>query len=75
MTDSYAPSRETTEGRVYNLSGGKDSGAAAIAVNQHLDAIGHPRERRFAIHADLGRAEWRETQDAMSRHLELPLAP
>ena len=46
---------------VFNLSGGKDSSAAMFAVNLILDALGHPRERRIAIHADLGRAEWDET--------------
>lgn len=43
---------------VFNLSGGKDCGAAAALTSKHLDEIGHPHERRLAIHADLGRAEW-----------------
>lgn len=43
---------------VFNLSGGKDCGAAAAVTNEWLDKVGHPRERRMAIHADLGRAEW-----------------
>lgn len=51
----------------FNLSGGKDSGAAAVAVTQYLDSIGHPPERRLAIHADLGRAEWRETMGIVER--------
>jgi len=42
---------------IFNLSGGKDCGAVSSRTIRHLDAIGHPRERRFAIHADLGRAE------------------
>jgi 3'-phosphoadenosine 5'-phosphosulfate sulfotransferase (PAPS reductase)/FAD synthetase len=46
---------------VFNLSGGKDSSAAMFAVNLHLDLLGHPRDRRMAIHADLGRAEWAST--------------
>lgn len=46
---------------VFNLSGGKDSTAAMAAVNLYLDLIGHPRQRRMAIHADLGRAEWDST--------------
>lgn len=46
---------------VFNLSGGKDSSAAMFAVNLLLDLLGHPRERRIAIHADLGRAEWAST--------------
>ena len=51
----------------FNLSGGKDSGAAALAVSHFLDGIGHPRDRRVAIHADLGRAEWRETMAMAER--------
>lgn len=46
---------------VFNLSGGKDSSAALFAATQHLDKVGHPRERRMAVHADLGRAEWNAT--------------
>ncbi len=46
---------------VFNLSGGKDSTAAMAAVNLYLDLVGHPRQRRMAIHADLGRAEWDST--------------
>jgi 3'-phosphoadenosine 5'-phosphosulfate sulfotransferase (PAPS reductase)/FAD synthetase len=46
---------------VWSVSGGKDSSAAMAATIPMLDAIGHPRERRLALHADLGRAEWRST--------------
>lgn len=46
---------------VFNLSGGKDCGAAAALTNKHLDEVGHPAEKRMAIHADLGRAEWEFT--------------
>lgn len=46
---------------VFNISGGKDSSAAMFAVNRCLDLLGHPRARRMAIHADLGRAEWAST--------------
>lgn len=46
---------------VINLSGGKDSTVAGHSVMAQLDALGHPREKRIAIHADLGRAEWRST--------------
>lgn len=46
---------------VFNLSGGKDCGAASAQTMRYLDDIGHPRDRRLAIHADLGRAEWRST--------------
>lgn len=42
---------------IFNLSGGKDCGAVSSRTNRYLDDVGHPRERRFAIHADLGRAE------------------
>ena len=40
------------------VSGGKDSRACAIAVNEHLDRITH-RGPQILIHADLGRVEWR----------------
>jgi 3'-phosphoadenosine 5'-phosphosulfate sulfotransferase (PAPS reductase)/FAD synthetase len=59
-----------------SLSGGKDSTAAAFMANAVLDAAGHPRSRRIAVHADLGRAEWRETPatvDAVAAALGLPL--
>ena len=59
-----------------SLSGGKDSTAAAYAASQILDAAGHPRSRRIAVHADLGRAEWRETPAtvaAIAATLGLPL--
>ncbi|WBO23979.1 tRNA lysidine(34) synthetase [Sphingomonas abietis] len=52
---------------VFNLSGGKDSGALAWAGMDHLDRAGHPRERRLAIHADLGRAEWQSTPATVER--------
>lgn len=52
---------------VFNISGGKDSSAAMFAVNLYLDLLGHPRERRLAIHADLGRAEWASTPDTVAR--------
>lgn len=42
---------------IFNLSGGKDCGAVSSRTMRYLDAIGHPRAHRFAIHADLGRAE------------------
>lgn len=61
---------------VFNLSGGKDSSAAMFAVNLILDALGHPRERRIAIHADLGRAEWDETPatvEDLAAHAGVPL--
>ena len=50
---------------VFNLSGGKDSSAALFAAMPMLDALGHPRERRIAIHADLGRAEWNSTAETV----------
>lgn len=61
---------------VFNLSGGKDSTASAHAGLALLDALGHPRDRRIAIHADLGRAEWRSTLAmvaAIADRLGLPL--
>ncbi len=59
-----------------SLSGGKDSTAAAFTANAILDAAGHPRSRRIAVHADLGSAEWRETPAtvaAIAAALGLPL--
>jgi 3'-phosphoadenosine 5'-phosphosulfate sulfotransferase (PAPS reductase)/FAD synthetase len=52
---------------VFNVSGGKDSSAAMFATNILLDELGHPRERRMAIHADLGRAEWTSTPAIVER--------
>jgi 3'-phosphoadenosine 5'-phosphosulfate sulfotransferase (PAPS reductase)/FAD synthetase len=46
---------------VFNVSGGKDGLCAADAANRWLDSVGHPRSRRYAMHADLGRTEWPET--------------
>lgn len=45
----------------FSLSGGKDCGAVSALTMLYLDSIGHPREKRFALHADLGRAEWKST--------------
>jgi 3'-phosphoadenosine 5'-phosphosulfate sulfotransferase (PAPS reductase)/FAD synthetase len=61
---------------VMNLSGGKDCGAVSAMTMLYLDAIGHPRELRSAIHADLGRAEWKSTPaqvEAQAAALGLPL--
>lgn len=40
------------------VSGGKDSEALAIAIDDHLQRIGHTGPKTL-IHADLGRVEWR----------------
>ncbi|AOH83648.1 phosphoadenosine phosphosulfate reductase [Sphingomonas panacis] len=45
----------------FSLSGGKDSVSIGHATNALLDQLSHPRERRAAVHADLGRIEWRST--------------
>lgn len=45
----------------FSLSGGKDSVSISYATSAYLDSIGHPRDRRVAIHADLGRIEWAST--------------
>ncbi len=39
------------------ISGGKDSDAVAVAVDKHLNAIGH-NGPRVLIHSDLGAIEW-----------------
>ncbi len=60
----------------FSLSGGKDSTAAAFAATHHLDARGHRRDQRIAIHADIGRAEWATTPARVERiasMLGLPL--
>lgn len=38
-----------------------------FAVNLYLDLLGHPRDRRIAIHSDLGRAEWAATPAIVDR--------
>lgn len=61
---------------VYNLSGGKDSGAISEATDVYLDGVGHPKDRRFSVHADLGRAEWKSTPqvvEATAQRLGHPL--
>lgn len=61
---------------VFNLSGGKDSGASAHAVSRLLDSMGHPASHRLAVHADLGRAEWDSTPamvEAVANHIGVPL--
>ena len=35
---------------VFSLSGGKDSSAAALAVTEFLDSVGHPAEKLSLIH-------------------------
>ena len=60
----------------FSLSGGKDSTLAAWAASDLLDRLGHPQGRRIAIHADLGRAEWRSTPvmvEAVADRLGVPL--
>lgn len=61
---------------VFSLSGGKDCGAVSALAMLHLDSLGHPRDRRIAMHADLGRAEWPSTPaqvEAQAAALGLPL--
>lgn len=48
------------------VSGGKDSQACAIAVDQHLNRIGHTGPR-VLIHADLGSVEWKESLPCCER--------
>lgn len=51
------------------VSGGKDSQAAAIAVDAHLKTIGH-RGERVLIHADLGDIEWQQSLPACQKLAE-----
>src|SRR6266702_3697798 len=58
-----------------SVSGGKDSGAMALATSAYLDELGH-QGPRLLIHADLGRVEWRESLPMCQRladRLDLPL--
>ena len=60
----------------FSVSGGKDSGSALQAATEWLDGMGHPRDRRIALHADLGRAEWPDTLDtvrAVAAHVGVDL--
>ena len=60
----------------FSLSGGKDSVSISHATSHLLDSMGHPRERRVAIHADLGRIEWASTPatvEAAAQMLRVPL--
>jgi 3'-phosphoadenosine 5'-phosphosulfate sulfotransferase (PAPS reductase)/FAD synthetase len=51
------------------VSGGKDGAAAALAVDRHLNDIGHTGPR-VLIHADLGRVEWKESLPECQRLAE-----
>lgn len=42
------------------ISGGKDSCALAIALNEFLDSVGHTGPR-VLVHADLGNVEWTDS--------------
>lgn len=42
------------------ISGGKDSDACAIAVDRHLNKIGHTGPR-VLVHSDLDRIEWKDS--------------
>ncbi|MBS7671368.1 phosphoadenosine phosphosulfate reductase family protein [Croceicoccus gelatinilyticus] len=46
----------------FSCSAGKDSAAAMLHATRYLDTWGHPKSRRFVIHADLGRSEWKSTK-------------
>ena len=57
------------------VSGGKDSQASALAVNAHLDALGHHGER-VLIHSDLGMVEWNQSLticEELAEHLGMEL--
>ncbi len=60
----------------FSVSGGKDGAAAALLVSKFLDEIGHPKERRMLIHADLGSIEWSDSLpscERLAKHLGIPL--
>jgi 3'-phosphoadenosine 5'-phosphosulfate sulfotransferase (PAPS reductase)/FAD synthetase len=49
-----------------SISGGKDSVACALAVNEYLNETGHTGER-VLINADLGVVEWRDSHPSCER--------
>ena len=62
---------------VLNLSGGKDSQAMALAVLAYMEERQHSN-KVYAVHADLGRAEWHQTPavvaaQALSMGLDLTI--
>lgn len=48
------------------VSGGKDSDACALAVDQYLNTIGHAGPR-VLVHSDLGVVEWKDSQPSCER--------
>lgn len=52
-----------------SMSGGKDSQAMASSVTRYLKENDLPN-RVLAIHADLGRAEWFDTDETLHRQIE-----
>ncbi len=57
------------------VSGGKDSQATAIRLNEYLDEVGHSGPR-VLIHSDLGRVEWKDSLpvcERLARRLGLDL--
>lgn len=63
MTDDIRDALAAGAVVAVGVSGGKDSQAAAIAVSDHLDSIGHAGPR-VLIHSDLGLIEWRASLPA-----------
>ena len=60
----------------YSISGGKDSVSIAHAADALLDQLGHPKARRYAVNADLGRIEWQSasaTVRAAAQVIGVPL--
>lgn len=54
---------------VFSLSGGKDSQAMFYAVQEWLwDTGRHGQNAIYAVHADLGRAEWHQTTEIVKAH-------
>ena len=64
------------EGAYFAVSGGKDGNIAAVVTNDELDRLGHPRERRIAVHSDLGIIEWLDSGRMcveVADHMGVPL--
>jgi len=47
----------------YGIGGGKDSFTLVAETDKWLDDIGHPRQLRVCVHADLGIVEWPQSME------------
>jgi len=54
-----------------STSGGKDSQTQMVEIVKLADAVGFPRSKIVAVHADLGRAEWQGTEELARKQAEM----